>query len=135
LTLAAVGAKAAPTEFLLEGLAAAFVLASVTLAWLTARSVRQLYDLRIAWRHSAAALSIGTLLAGVSLLIRFGQGFRMGPVELVMLELVQGVVFLGLLRKLRSTWLLFAWNTAFQRRVAADVLECEDLTNKAKEGM
>lgn len=123
LTLAAVGAKAAPAKFLLEGLAGALVLAFITLAWLTARSVRQLYDLGIAWRHSAAALSIGTLLAGVSLLIRFGQGFRMGPVELVTLELVQGVVFLGLLRKLRSDWLLFAWNTAFQRRVPVDVLE------------
>jgi O-antigen/teichoic acid export membrane protein len=135
LTLAAVGAKAAPPKFLLEGLAGALVLAFITLAWLTARSVRQLYDLRIAWRHSAAALLIGALLAGVSLLIRFGQGFRMGPVELVMLELVQGVVFLGLLKKLGSTWLLFVWNTTFQRRVPADVLECEDLTNKANEGV
>jgi len=131
LILAAVQAKAFPRRFLLESLAGALALAFVTLAWLTARSVRQLFDLRIAWHDSAAALSMGTLLAAMSFLIHFELGVRMGLVELVILEVVLGAVFLGGLRKLGSDWLLFAWNTAFQRQVPAGGLECENLTDNA----
>ncbi len=116
LALVAAAVKAAPLSLLLESIAAAMVVATVVLAWLTSRTVRKLYGLRVDWRRSAPPLFLGVLLGGTSLFLRWAQGFRTGLGQFFLIELATGALFLGLLKQWGSPWLPVFWNSAFPRR-------------------
>jgi O-antigen/teichoic acid export membrane protein len=117
LFLAVVGAATRLTsgKALLEATAGGLAAALILLAWLTARLVRRFYGLRVPWRTSAAPMLFGVLLGAAGFVFHRFRGIRTGVVELVAFELCLGALFLCLLMRRSSPWILFLRNTAFQR--------------------
>ena len=120
LTLIAIAVKTVSLALLLKIIAGSQVAAIVVLACLTSRTVRKLYDVQVDWRRSARALSLGLLLGGTSLLLRWSQGFQTGFGQFLLIELLTGALFLGALKRLGSPWLPSFWNLAFPRRTQAE---------------
>ncbi len=118
LFLAVVGAATRFTSglALLESIGGGLVAALVLLAFLTARVIRRLYGLRVPWGPSAAPILFGLLLGGAGFLFHWARGARTGAVELISLELCLAALFIVVLMKRGSPWVLFLWNTAFPRR-------------------
>jgi O-antigen/teichoic acid export membrane protein len=116
LALARLEAIVLPTRLMLEGIAAAFLLAMIVLAWLTERTVRQLYDVGVPWRRSAPSIAISLVLGGIVLLAHWSSGFRTGAVELIILEITVSLAFVGALILRESSWLQYLWHTALPRK-------------------
>ena len=115
LGLVAIAVKLVPAHMLLQSLAGAMVVAIAVLAWLTGRTFRRLYDLSVDWKRSALPLLLGVLLGGTSLFLHWAQGFRTGLGQFFLIQLASGALFLGLLKRWGSPWLLFVWNSVFRQ--------------------
>ncbi len=107
IVLAAVAAKVLPPSLALKGITVAFLGALVGLGVLTARSVRQLYEVTISWTRCAPSLLVGLLLGGISIFFRWMLLFQTGLFEAVVFELAISALFLGFLIKLNPPWLGF----------------------------
>jgi O-antigen/teichoic acid export membrane protein len=117
LFLAAVGAatKLTSGKALLEATAGGLAAALILLGWLTARVVRHFYGLRVPWRTSATPMLFGVLLGAAGFAFHWVRDIRTGVVELVVFESCLGTLFLWLLMRRGSPWILFLRSTAFQR--------------------
>jgi O-antigen/teichoic acid export membrane protein len=115
LAVFGVAARLTSGKALLEATAGGLAAALMLLSWLTARVVRRLYGLHVPWRTSAAPMFFGVVLGATSFVFHWVRGIRTGVVELIGFEACLGALFLWLLMRRRSPWILFLRNTAFQR--------------------
>ncbi len=109
IALAFLAVKVLPINLALSGVALSFVGAVLSLGALTARSVRQLYNLPIPWTRCASSIIVGISLGVAGVLFRWALGFRTSLIEVVVFELVMSFLFLGVLVKLDPPWLRFVW--------------------------
>ncbi len=116
LALAGAATRVTSGNVLLEAIAGALAATLAFFAWLTSRVVRRFYGLRVPWGPSAAPILFGLLLGGAGFLFHWARGARTGAVELISLELCLAALFIVVLMKRGSPWVLFLWNTAFPRR-------------------
>jgi O-antigen/teichoic acid export membrane protein len=101
---------------LLEGIAVAQLISIAALAFLTARSLYELYDVRMRWRDSVLAIASALLLGAGSLALHWLTGDKLHIALLVLFEFAIWPLYLGLLSWQGSTWMPFIWKTAFQER-------------------
>ncbi len=122
-TIAAI--RLSPARFLLESIAGALFCAFIVLAWLTARSVRRLYGLRMSWADSRWSMGLALVLGAISLAIHWAGGFRTSLLLIFVLELVMTILFFAAAKELRSEWLLYAWRSIYQsaRETEAEAVE------------
>lgn len=118
LVLTGLAAIMLPRHLLLEGIASALLLALITLAWLTQKTVRQLFEVSVSWRSSIPSFVLTSVLGLVALLMHWTSGFQTGVLELVIIETAFSLVFTGALIWLDSPWVQFFWKTAFAMRIA-----------------
>lgn len=107
-----------PARFLLEAVAASLLLSLVVLGFLTLRIFCRLYGVRLAWCRSAPAVGAALGLGGVAWLFRRIHGSPVQPIEVCLLECGLCLAYLGILRRLGSSWVDLAWKMAFPKRVA-----------------
>jgi O-antigen/teichoic acid export membrane protein len=112
LTIAAT--RMSPTRFLLETIAAALLCSFIVLAGLTARSVRQLYGLRMSWADSGLSIGLALLLGATSFAIHWAHGFRTNLLLVIVLESAMTILFFAAAKEFRSGWMLYAWRAIFQ---------------------
>ncbi|MGH9404453.1 MAG: lipopolysaccharide biosynthesis protein [Terriglobia bacterium] len=104
--------KLAPPSLLIWAIAAALTASLALLAWLTARTVQRLYDLRLNWSGSALPLSLAGLLGAAGYAVQRAQRAPWGVAETCAIEAIMFALFLGGLRLLSSTWLTSVWQFA-----------------------
>jgi len=114
--LAFLAVKVLPTNLALNGIALSFLGAVLSLGALTARSVRQLYNLPIPWTRCASSIFVGIPLGVAGALFRWALSFRTGPVEVVVFELAMSALFLGVLIRLDPPWLGYVWKIVLAGR-------------------
>jgi len=110
-----------PAHLLLGGIAAALLIALITLAWLTQATLRLLFQVSFPWRDSISLVVLSLLLGGAALLIHWNGGFRTSVPELLIIEVVLSVLFVSALIRQDPPWLQFLCRTIFvQRDVAVE---------------
>jgi O-antigen/teichoic acid export membrane protein len=119
LVLTASAISIAPPHLLLLAVALAIVAGLGVLAALSIHTVQRLYNMRISWRHSLvpALMSVGFAL--VTLSFRRLRGVNVGIVDFAAVEIVCGVLFLMLLKKMNSPWVNLVWSMVFPGSAAA----------------
>jgi O-antigen/teichoic acid export membrane protein len=115
LVLAGLESVVLPGHLLLEGIAGALLLALIALAWLTQLTLRQLFQVSFPWRSSLPSVALSLLLGGIALLIHWSRGFRTDILELLIIETVFSLLFVGALIRQDPPWLQFLWRTVFLR--------------------
>ncbi len=108
--------KLMPAGYLLEGIGLCMLATLVVLAWLTARTTRQLYDLKVSWGRYRGSFLVALILGGVSFLLRWGKYFPSNAVLLGIFEAAMAGLFLLAILKLGSPWLEYLWSAAFEAR-------------------
>lgn len=88
------------------------------LAWLTLRSTRKLYAVRMNWKRCLATVLLSIALAGFSLLCREVVGYRISLSMALLIGSGATLVFVYTLLQMRLPWLSFFWNLAISRRQA-----------------
>jgi O-antigen/teichoic acid export membrane protein len=110
----------APRQFLLEGIAVAWMCGLAVLGWLTARTLRTVLGLTINYAQIVGPAFIAVVLAGASFSVHWLNGFHTGVAGILLVELVTGTTFLACLAKLGG-WLPYAWKTIFQKRAVSEI--------------
>jgi O-antigen/teichoic acid export membrane protein len=108
----------APRAWLLNSIAAAFLLALLVLAWLTIRSLRQLYEVGFAWRNSLPSLALSAALGSVSFFFRWLGHFDTSAFEFVVLQMFLIAAFFTFLNRRSTPWLKFLSDALLQRQTA-----------------
>lgn len=94
-------------DYLLEGLAVSVVIAMVILSWLTLRTMRHLFDLRVRFSRLLPGIGIALLLGACSFVLHGAFHFRPNIVILLLYELMLSGIYFGALWLLGSPWLHF----------------------------
>jgi len=114
LALTFLAVKAAPSQFLLHGIALALVAGNVVLAWLTTRVARDLFNLRIPWKECALPFLVALVLGLVSYAIRH-QLLRNASLGTFMgIEALMTGTFLWASVIAGARWLPSFWNLLFE---------------------
>lgn len=108
----ALAVEAAPRGSLLSYIAAAILCALLLFAWLTARTVRHLYGVKVEWSRSAMPLAVAGVLGIAACLLHWANGFRTSVFEVCMIEILLLGVFVAVLRRLRAPWVGSLWRLA-----------------------
>ncbi len=115
-----------PHHSLLVGIAVSLFASQLLLALLTARTFRQFYGLSIPWRQLRPSFLAALALGGAAFAFRSWRAGPMPVIEALCLELVFVSVYLGILARLRSGWLSYAWHVGIQRRADWSLRDVED---------
>ena len=102
---------------LLQSIAGALVVSLALFAFLTGRIVERLYDFRLCWRQSLIPMILNLLLGGAAVLSRVLWGTGIGLEQVILLEMCFALLFVGVLAKRGSPWLIRLWNTALPNRL------------------
>ena len=98
---------------LLEGLAVSVVVAMAVLCWLTLRTIRRLFDLRVRWSRLLPGIGVAMLLGACSFLLYRAFHFQPNVVLLICYEIAVSGVYFGALWLFGSPWLHFMMDTMF----------------------
>lgn len=115
ILLAAV-VKLISSALILEGIAAALLVASGFLAALTLRSTRKLLGLTMPWRLIAPGLLIGLAITAATVVAQRMVGARLTSLESLLLVIPATLAFAVALRLIRSPWITFFVEVALQRK-------------------
>lgn len=115
-----------PDHSLLVGIAASLFASQLLLALLTARTFRQFYGLGIPWRQLRPSFLAALGLGGAAFAFRSWRTGPMPIIEALGAELVFVSVYLGILARLRSGWLSYAWHVGIQQRADWSLRDVED---------
>jgi len=107
LALSGLAVGLAPRSLLLHSIAGSLMVANAVLAWRTSSVAGKLLNLRIPWRECMLPTLSAIVLGMVAYFVHRRLGVQAGPLSVVLVELVMGVVFLGLTQVLGSTWLSY----------------------------
>lgn len=107
LIVVAVVKMIVPQNHLLEGLAAASVIGLAALAYLTLRTLRQLFQIKLHWLGNLPGLGLAVAFAVASYGMHRWLPFQIGLTALATIELLVLGAYVFLLRAIRSPWLLF----------------------------
>jgi O-antigen/teichoic acid export membrane protein len=107
-----------PATWLLDSIAAAFLLALAILGWLTVRSLRHLYDVRFTWSSSATSFAFAGLLGIAGFVFRRAEHFHTTGLEFITVQVMAVLLFLAFLSFRRSSWLEFLREAFLQRQDA-----------------
>ena len=105
-----------PPAWLLDSIAAAFLLVLGILAWLTVRSLRRLYDVRFSWSRSVPSFAFAGLLGIASFGFRRAEHFHTTGLEFITVQVMASLLFLAFLSWRKSTWLAFLREAFLQRQ-------------------
>ena len=105
-----------PAEWLLDSIAAAFLLALGVLGWLTVRSLKHLYDVSFSWSSSAPAFVFAGLLGAASFAFRRAEHFHTTGLEFIIVEVMATLLFLAFLSRRGSSWLEFLREALLHRQ-------------------
>jgi hypothetical protein len=75
-----------------------------------------LYGLRPPWLNSAGPLVWSFFFGALSYSFRLATDFQTSRTQFICFELMVGLMFLALLYRQRSTWLVFVLSAVIQRR-------------------
>ena len=103
-------------SYLLEGLAASVVVAMAVLSWLTLRTIRRLFDLRVEWNRLLPGVGIALVLGATSFALQKAIHFQPNVALLLLYELVVSGIYFAALWALGSPWLRFMMQTMFSVR-------------------
>ncbi len=112
-----------PRTWLLNSIAAAFLFALLVLAWLTVRSLRQLYGVGFAWRNSLSSLALSGAMGIVGFILRWMGNFDTSALEFILLEVLLTAAFLAFLNRRRSPWVMFLREALLQKSPARQISE------------
>ncbi|HWH57657.1 MAG TPA: hypothetical protein VN682_08505 [Terriglobales bacterium] len=99
--------------WLLDSIAAAFLLALLVLAWLTVATLKQLYDVQFSWRNSIPSLAFCAVLGLAGFLLHWPK--HTSALEFITLEILFTALFLGFANWRRSPWMAFLRDAFLQR--------------------
>jgi hypothetical protein len=105
-----------PLRTLLLGLAGASLAAQILLAVLTVRTFRKLYKVGVPWRRLAPALAAALVLGFAALAFRMAAGSPVPVPTAILAEAALTAIYLAVLAKRRSGWLIYTWNVGVCRR-------------------
>jgi O-antigen/teichoic acid export membrane protein len=116
VAITAVAIKLVPVAWLLHAIAFALLASLALLAKLTANTVSMLYGLRPPWVNSAVPIVWSFVCGALGYVFRSATDFHTSKSEFFCFEFVIVVMFLALLHRRRSAWLLFVLSAVVQRR-------------------
>ncbi|SRR5216684_3199897 len=99
--------KLASLPYLLDGLAASLLAALVVLGFLSANTVRRLYDCRMPWSRVGRSVAISIFLGIVSVGFRAIYSSQGSIVGVVAFECAISIVFVAFLMRQRSSWVQY----------------------------
>jgi O-antigen/teichoic acid export membrane protein len=108
-----------PSARLLDGIAGAFLVSLIVLAWLTVRTLKHLYDVGFAWRGSLPSLAFSFLVGIVGFGARAAQHFQTSALQFAGFQLLFGGLFLLFLNRHGSPWMGFLREAFLQRKTVA----------------
>jgi len=100
-------------DHLLEGLAFTVVIAMAVLCWLTLRTTRRLFALRLRWTNVLLGVGVAVILGVCSVVLRGAFHFEPGFVMLFFYQVTLAGMYFGTLWLLGSPWLRFVIRTMF----------------------
>jgi O-antigen/teichoic acid export membrane protein len=105
-----------PRSYLLEGLAVSVTVAMAVQSWLTLRTIRRLFDLRVQWARLLPGVGIAAILGACSFVLQRAIHFQPNVFLLLLYELVVCGIYLSALWFLGSPWLHFMMRTMLSVR-------------------
>jgi O-antigen/teichoic acid export membrane protein len=100
-------------EYLLDGLAVSVVVAMAILCWLTLRTIRRLFDLRVRWSRLVPGIGVAIILGACSFLVDRLFHFRPNVIVLLCYEIAITGVYFAALWLFGSPWLHFMMQAMF----------------------
>jgi O-antigen/teichoic acid export membrane protein len=116
VVITVISIKVVPRDWLMHAIAFALLTSYMLLAKLTANTVAMLYGLRPPWLNSAGPLVWSFFFGALSYSFRLATDFQTSRTQFICFELMVGLMFLALLYRQRSTWLVFVLSAVIQRR-------------------
>lgn len=101
---------------LLVGVAGSLLASEILLSLLTAHTFRKFYGLDIPWRRLGPSFAAAVLLGGAAFALR---EFMSAPISLpiaALAEVVFAALYVAVLAKRRSGWIVYTWNVGVLRR-------------------
>jgi len=97
----------------------------ILLALLTARTFRKLYGVGVPWRRLAPSFATAVALGAAAMAFRKFAGGRLPLPAAILAETVVTLLYLAVLARRRSGWLIYTWNVGVCRRMnwSAESLE------------
>ena len=105
-----------PSAWLLDSIAAAFLLVLGILAWLTVKSLKHLYDVHFSWSSLVPSFLFAGLLGVVSFAFRRAEHFHTTGLEFIIVQVMASLLFLAFLSWRGSSWLGFLREAFLQRQ-------------------
>lgn len=105
-----------PIHALLTGIAGSLLVAQILLAILTTRTFRRLYGVRLPWLNLMPSFIAASVLGAAALAFRMMTRHAVPIFEAVLVEMALTALYLALLAKRRSNWVVYAWNVGVCRR-------------------
>jgi len=105
-----------PLRTLLVGIAASLLVSQMLLALLTARTFRRFYGLGLPWRRLVPSFAAALALGGAAFAFRSWQGGPTPVGEALVAELILAAVYLAILARLGSGWLVYTWHIGVRRQ-------------------
>ncbi|HUA98735.1 MAG TPA: hypothetical protein VMA34_10440 [Terracidiphilus sp.] len=114
-----------PGRTLLLGIAGSLLASQILLALLTARTFRKLYGVGVPWRRLAPSFATAVALGAAAMAFRKFAGGRLPLPAAILAETVVTLLYLAVLARRRSGWLIYTWNVGVCRRMnwSAESLE------------
>jgi hypothetical protein len=106
--------------WVLDAIAAAFLIALALLAWLTSTTLLRLYQVRIHWNESVLPLAFAGFAGLFSFLFRWIEDFHTGALEFLLVQLFLCASFVVFLARRDSAWFGFLRRALLQRQAASD---------------
>jgi O-antigen/teichoic acid export membrane protein len=100
-------------DSLLEGLAVSVVVAMAVLSWLTLRTMRELFELRVRWSQLVLSTGVAAILGAGSFVLHDVFHFQPNAGILFVYEMVVSGVYFTWLWLVGSPWLCFLIHTMF----------------------
>lgn len=115
-----------PGRSLLFGIAVSLFTSQLLLALLTARTFRRFYGLGIPWRQLWPSFLSAFLLGCVAFVFRLWRSAPMPAIEAAGAEIIFVAAYLGVLARLGSGWLAYAWHVGIRRCTDWSVSELQN---------
>jgi O-antigen/teichoic acid export membrane protein len=105
-----------PNLSLLDGIAGSLLGSQILLAVLTARTFRKFYGLGIPWRRLAPSFAAAAMLGAAAFGLRQAIGAPISLPAAILAEVVFTAVYVTVLAKRGSGWIVYTWNVGVLRR-------------------
>lgn len=105
-----------PNLSLLDGIAGSLLASQILLAVLTARTFRKFYGLGIPWRRLTPSFAAAVMLGIAALGLRQVLGASISLPAAILAEAVFAAVYVAVLAKRGSGWIVYTWNVGVLRR-------------------